>query len=204
MNALLPAREVSESREPHSADVSPADMLARIESLEAQLGRVEAKTADANGLNLLVFSGSRDKLLAAFVMATGAAACGLDVKMFFTFWATAALRTGGPQFGKKSLVERAFGWMLPGSLNGTKLSQMDMGGVGRRLMAAEMRKKKVADLDELIATAADLGVAIQVCEMSMRLMGIRREELRDYPDLTFCGVASFVDDASKSNTTLFI
>lgn len=181
-----------------------ARLQSRVESLDAHLADIEARMADANQLNLLVFDGSRDKLLAAFVMATGAAACGMEVKMFFTFWATAALRKGGPQFGKKSLVERAFGWMLPGSMKGTKLSQMDMGGVGRKLMAAEMKKKNVADLDELIQTAADLGVKIQVCEMSMQLMGIRREELRDYPELGYCGVASFVDDAAKSNTTLFI
>lgn len=71
-------------------------------------------------------------------------------------------------------------------------------------MQREMKHKKIADLDELIATAAELGVTIRVCEMSMRLMGIRREELIDYPELGFCGVASFVDDASASNTTLFI
>lgn len=176
----------------------------RLGALEAKVSRSEGQIADVNQLNLLVFNGDRDKLLAAFVMGTGAAACGMNVKMFFTFWATAALRKGGPQFGKKSLVERAFGWMLPGSMQQTKLSQMDMGGMGRMLMAREMKKKNVADLNELVATAADLGVEISVCEMSMQLMGIRREELIDYPGLSYCGVAKFVDDAAKANTTLFI
>ena len=67
-----------------------------------------------------------------------------------------------------------------------------------------MKKKNGADLETLIQTAADLGVVIQICEMSMQLMGIRREELRDYPHLKYCGVATFVDEASKSNTTLFL
>ncbi len=180
------------------------ELQSRIELLETKLAGLDKRTPDTNQLNLVVFSGSRDKLLAAFVMATGGAACGMEVKMFFTFWATAALRRGGPQFGKKSIVERAFGWLLPASLGRTKLSQMDMGGIGRHLMKTEMRKKNVADLEVLIDTAADLGVSIQVCEMSMRLMGIRREELREYPELSYCGVASFVDDAAHSNTTLFI
>lgn len=189
-----------------SAEPPPevAAILARIKAIDDRVSDLESRTADTNALNLLVFDGSRDKLLAAFVMATGAAACGLNVSMFFTFWATPALRKGGAQAGKKSLVERMFGWMLPGSLSSTKLSRMDMGGLGRRMMTAEMRKKQVADLDELIRQAASLGVRIQVCEMSMRLMGIRREELRDYPNLSFCGVATFVDEASRSNTTLFI
>lgn len=179
-------------------------LKSRLDALESSVSRNQQQAADTNQFNLVVFSGSRDKLLAAFVMATGAAACGMEAKMFFTFWATSALRKGGPQFGRKSVVERAFGWMLPGSLRKTKLSQMDMGGMGRMLMTREMKKKRVADLDELLATAAELGVAISVCEMSMQLMGIRREELIEYPSLSYCGVASFVDDASKANTTLFI
>ena len=151
-----------------------------------------------------MFEAHRDRLLAAFVMATGAAACGMEVNMFFTFWATSALKQGGPQLGKKSLVERAFGWMLPSSSQGTKLSQMDMCGIGRVLMDREMKKKNIADLDVLIKTAADLGVKISVCEMSMQLMGIRREELIDYPGIEFCGVAKFVEEAATANTTLFI
>lgn len=180
------------------------ELRARIATLEANFEAQKTRTADTNQLNLLVFDGSRDKLLAAFVMATGAAACGMEVRMFFTFWATAALRNGGPQQGKKSLIERAFGMMLPNSFRRTKLSQMHMAGVGGALMAREMAKKNVADLDSLIQTAADLGVTIKVCEMSMQLMGIRSEELIDYPELSFCGVASFVDDASRANTTLFL
>ncbi|MBB3210476.1 peroxiredoxin family protein [Rhodopirellula rubra] len=176
----------------------------RIERLEQALRQCQATQADSNKLNLLVFSGYRDRLLASFVMATGAAACGMEVTMFFTFWGTAALRKGGPQLGKKSLVERAFGMMLPNSFKRTKLSQMDMGGMGRLLMDKEMKKKNIANLDDLIATAAELGVSIRVCEMSMNLMGIRPEELIDYPGLEFCGVASFVDDCSSANTTLSV
>jgi len=177
-----------------------ADLQKRIKQLEKQ----SAIAPDPNCLNLLVFEAHRDRLLAAFVMATGAAACGMEVNMFFTFWATSALKQGGPQLGKKSLVERAFGWMLPSSSQGTKLSQMDMCGIGRVLMDREMKKKNIADLDVLIKTAADLGVKISVCEMSMQLMGIRREELIDYPGIEFCGVAKFVEEAATANTTLFI
>lgn len=193
----------------HQTDVTAAssDSLELIESLTRRIEALEktaANAPDANAINLLVFEGSRDRLLAAFVMATGAAACGFRVQMFFTFWGTAALKKTGPQFGKKTLVERAFGWMLPCGVRSTKLSHMDMFGIGRALMNREMKKKNVADLDELISTAADLGVKISVCEMSMKLMGIRREELIDYPDLSYCGVATFADLAGRANTTMFI
>ena len=172
----------------------------RIALLEKRLEQVP----DPDSLNLLIFSGDRDRLLAALVLATGAAACGMNVSMFFTFWATLALRDGGPQIGKKSIVERAFGWMLPRSAARTPLSQMDMCGMGRFLMTREMQKKNIADVDELFATAGELGVKVRVCEMSMQLMGIRREELIDYPNLDYCGVATFAEQTSQSNTTLFI
>ncbi|MCA8989761.1 MAG: DsrE/DsrF/DrsH-like family protein [Planctomycetaceae bacterium] len=194
----------------YSQDVT-TDVLSgteRFRELEQRISELEQRqpreASDPNRLNLLVFEAHRDRLLAAFVMATGAAACGMEVTMFFTFWGTTALKNGAGQFGRKTLVERAFGWMLPGSANQTKLSQMDMCGMGRMLMSREMKKKNIADLGQLIQTAAELGVKIQVCEMSMQLMGIRREELIDYPNLSFCGVAAFAEQTAQANTTLFI
>ncbi|MCA9265219.1 MAG: DsrE/DsrF/DrsH-like family protein [Planctomycetales bacterium] len=177
-----------------------ADILSRIDKLEQQ----QCNHPDANTMNLLVFDGSLDRLLAAFVIATGAAACGMRVSMFFTFWATAALRKKQTGEGRKSYVEKAFGWMLPRGTQSARLSQMHMAGMGRFLMKREMRKKNIADLDQLVETAAELDVEIRVCEMSMRLMGIGRDEMLDYPNLTYCGVATFADLCGAANTTLFI
>lgn len=159
---------------------------------------------DANALSMVVFSGELDKLLAAFVIATGAAASEMRVSMFFTFWGTAALKKDGPQEAGKTLVERMFGWMLPGGLHRRRLSRMDMCGIGRRMMAAEMRKKGTPDLESLISIAQECDVEVNVCEMSMSLMGITREELISYPKMKLCGVATFLETASKAGTTLFI
>lgn len=202
MTAKSNAIDIQPTRSP--LDDSIPEVLANLQDRVKDLERSARSAADPNRMNLLVFEAQRDRLLAAFVMATGAAACGMQVTMFFTFWATAALKKGGPQIGKKSLVERAFGWMLPGSVRQTKLSQMDMCGLGRMLMRREMKKKNIADLNDLIQTAAELGVIIRVCEMSMQLMGIRRVELIDYPGIEYCGVAKFADEAATANTTLFI
>lgn len=172
----------------------------RIEELE-----IQCKNApDTNAISMVVFSGELDKLLAAFVVATGAAACGMKVSMFFTFWATAGLKKSGPQAKGKTVVEKMFGWMLPGGFHKRKLSQMDMLGMGRMLMNHEMAKKQVPSLSELIQIAEDLEVNIDVCEMSMSLMGIKPEELIEYPNMNYCGVARFIEQSSCSNTTLFI
>lgn len=177
-----------------------ADLNRRIEALEQQVSRAP----QTDSLSMVVFSGELDRLLAAFVIATGAAACGMNVSMFFTFWATAGLKKPGRQAKGKTLVERMFGWMLPGGFGKRKLSQMDFCGLGRRMMAREMVKKNVAGLDELVATAEELGVEINICEMSMSLMGIRSEELIDYSHLNYCGVARFLDQSASSGTTLFV
>jgi peroxiredoxin family protein len=155
-------------------------------------------------LCLLVFSGELDRLLAAFMMATTAAACGTKVSMFFTFWGTVALKRAGRQAGQKRFVERLLGWMLPGGLERRKLSHLDFSGLGRRMMQAEMRRKRIPSLTDLVALAAESDVELLVCESSLSLMGIRRDELLDYPRLTCCGAAHFLDTASRSRLTLMV
>lgn len=73
------------------------------EPIRELTGRIEAleKAAPLDKLSMIVFSGSLDKMIAAFIIATGAAAMGSEVSMFFTFWGTAALRKKGQ--GKEGL-----------------------------------------------------------------------------------------------------
>lgn len=187
---------------PLSSDDGHSDLISSIhQRLDAIENRLH-EAADTNKINMLVMDNSQDRLLAAFMVATSAASCGMEVSMFFSFWATAALRKNRKQVGSKSLVERAFGWMLPSGLRATKLSQLHMFGLGKLLLQSEMKQKNIADLERLLQTAGELGVQISVCEMSMRLMGITREELIAYPGLTYCGATTFVDASTRSNTTL--
>ena len=67
-----------------------------------------------------------------------------------------------------------------------------------------MKKKNVASPEQMLELAAELGVRIFVCEMSMDLMGFKREEMIDYPNLTYCGVAKFLEEAIGSKVQLFI
>lgn len=154
-------------------------------------------------LSLCVFSGSLDRLIAAFVMATGAAAMDMKVSMFFTFWATAALRKNAASV-EKTLLERMFGWMLPRGANKLPLSQMNMAGGGPAMIRHIMKKKGVASVEEMISVSAELGVHINVCTMSMDLLGMKPEELIDYPGLGFCGVAKFLETAAPGKLTLFL
>jgi peroxiredoxin family protein len=154
-------------------------------------------------LSLIVFSGSLDRLLAAFILATGAAAMGMQVSMFFTFWGTSALRREAVQV-KKSLIERVFGWMLPRGTKRLPLSQLNMGGVGPAMIRHLMKKNGAASLEEMLELSKELGVQLNVCTMSMELLGLKPEELVDYPERGFCGVAKFLETASPGKITMFV
>ena len=97
-----------------------------------------------------------------------------------------------------------FGTMLPKGSEQVKLSKMNMGGMGTAMMKSLMKKKNVASLPEMISLAEELGVKIYVCEMSMDLMGFKREEMIDYEGLEFAGVATFLEEAQDSKVQLFI
>jgi peroxiredoxin family protein len=175
----------------------------QLAELKTQLEGVSAEVAE-NKASIIVFSGDLDKVLAAFVIATGAVAMGMEVVMFFTFWGTPVLRDPGKRVGGKDFMGKMFGFMLPKGRNAIKLSQMHMAGMGTSMMKSLMKKKNVASLDEMLDMAGELGVKISICEMSMGLMGLKREEFIDYPGLNYVGVATFLEQAKNSKIQLFI
>jgi len=172
------------------------EIKSRIESL--------SKANPENKLSMIVFSGDLDKVLASFIIATGAVAMGMQVVMFFTFWGTSVLRDKNKQAGGKDLMGKMFGAMLPKGACSVKLSKMNMAGMGTKMMKSLMKKKNVASLEQMIEMAGELGVQIYVCEMTMDLMGFKTEEMIDYPNISFCGVATFLEEAMKSKVQLFI
>jgi len=175
----------------------------QFEELKAQVDALSKKTVD-NKLSMVVFSGDLDKVLAAFIIATGAVAMGMDVVMFFTFWGTTVLRDKQKKVGGKDVMGKMFGAMLPTGTGDVKLSNMNMGGMGTAMMKSLMKKKNVASLEEMLDMAEELGVRIYVCEMSMDLMGFKREEFIDYKGMGFAGVATFLQEAANSKVQLFI
>ncbi|MBE9544922.1 MAG: DsrE/DsrF/DrsH-like family protein [Proteobacteria bacterium] len=175
----------------------------QFEELKSQVDALSKQTVE-NKLSMVVFSGELDKALAAFVIATGAVAMGMEVVMFFTFWGTTILRDKKKKVGGKDVMGKMFGAMLPTGTGDVKLSNMNMGGMGTAMMKSLMKKKNVASLEEMIELAEELGVRIYVCEMSMDLMGFKRDEFIDYKDMGFAGVATFLQEAANSKVQLFV
>ena len=177
------------------------DIQNQIEELQKQVELLK-KDQPKDKLSMIILSGSLDKIIAAFIIATGAAAMGTEVTMFFTFWGTAALRKKAKI--KKNFISRMFGFMLPTGFNKLKLSNMNMAGMGTLMMKGLMKKKGVLSLNEMLKISEESDVKIFICEMSMDLMGMQPEEMVDYKNLEYCGVAKFLAEAHESRNTLFI
>ena len=161
-----------------------------------------AAAANGDDKTFVVFSGDLDKTIAAFIMANGAAAMGRRVTIFFTFWGLNILRRPDKVKVKKAFIERMFGFMMPRGTKKLGLSRMNMGGAGAKMIRSIMKSKGVSSLEELIRNALDHGVRLVACQMSMDIMGIRKEELIDGVELG--GVSTFLGSGEQSDMSLFI
>ncbi|MCC0633282.1 CoA-disulfide reductase [Clostridioides sp. ZZV15-6388] len=158
--------------------------------------------SDKNGATLVVFSGDLDKAIASFIIATGAASMGKEVTMFFTFWGLNILKRKDKPNVSKDTMEKMFDIMLPSHTGKLPLSQMNMAGMGPKMINQIMKKHNVDDLDTLIKNALDMGVKVVACTMSMDLMGIKSEEFIDGVDLG--GVASYLGATEDAGLNLFV
>jgi peroxiredoxin family protein/rhodanese-related sulfurtransferase/TusA-related sulfurtransferase len=156
-----------------------------------------------NDKTIVVFSGDLDKAIASFIIANGALAMGRKVTMFFTFWGLNVLRKPEKMNGLgKNIIEAAFGWMMPRGSEKLSLSKMSMGGLGGMMIRGIMKSKNVPALGDMISAAVSGGANIVACQMSLDLMGIRKEELID--GIQIGGVASYLEASEKSDNNLFI
>jgi peroxiredoxin family protein len=155
---------------------------------------------EARKASIVVFSGDMDKVMAAFIIATTAAASGVETTMFFTFWGLQALKKKVPT--GRTLFERMLSMFLR-DIDGIGPSKLNMGGMGRWMFKKMMKQHEVSTLPELRQTAIDLGVKLLACQMSMDVMGIRREDLIDEVS-DVVGAATYIAEANQSHITLFI
>lgn len=153
-------------------------------------------------LSIIGFSGDFDKLTAVFTLATGAAAVGYEVNIFFTFWGLDAIKQKrGRSFIGGNWLTKIFGFMM-GGLSVAPNSKFNFLGIGPKIFRHLMRKKNVATLEELVDAANALGVNIYACEMAMHILGLEKMDfIHEVKDVL--GVASFLK-ISDGGQTLFI
>jgi NADPH-dependent 2,4-dienoyl-CoA reductase/sulfur reductase-like enzyme/peroxiredoxin family protein/rhodanese-related sulfurtransferase/TusA-related sulfurtransferase len=166
-------------------------------------GEISKTSHDATNKakTFIMFSDDLDKALATFVLANGAAATGGKVTIFFTFWGLNVLKKVKKPKVKKDFFGKMFGMMLPANSFKLNLSKLSMFGMGR-IMRMIMKKKGIPSLESLRAQALENGVEFIACQMSMDVMGVKKEELID--EATIGGVATYINRADDANINLFI
>lgn len=157
---------------------------------------------EAKKLSLIAFSGEFDKLTAVFTLATGAAAVGYEVNIFFTFWGLDAIKQKrGRAFIGSNWLTKTFGFMM-GGLHATPTSRFNFFGAGPKIFRKLMKKNNVATLEELVDAANALGVNLYACEMAMHVLGLKKEDfIPEVKDVL--GVATFLQ-LSEGGRTMFI
>jgi peroxiredoxin family protein len=158
--------------------------------------------ASAQKMNIIVFSGEMDKVLAAFILATTGASMGLRVNMFFTFWGLNVLRKETFTSGR-TVLQKFMNALSRGGARRLPLSKFNFLGLGPAMMKVLMKRSRVPGIPELIRTAKDLGVTFTACTTTFAFMGFKKEDFIDEVD-AFAGAATYLDEALDARTSYFI
>ena len=133
---------------------------------------------------IILHSGDMDKLYSALIIGNGALTMGMEATIYFTFWGLQRLIKGGLEKGP--------------------LSKMHLFGLGKWMINQRMKKANVASLERLMRDYKELGGKIMACDMTMEIMGIKAEDLRQDLIDEYCAVGGYVAEARDSEITLFI
>jgi peroxiredoxin family protein len=177
-----------------------ADLLGRVEALEAaDAERIERK----NKLTIIAWGGELDRIWPTTILATTAAASGMEASVFFTFWGLFAIVKPGVRITGENWMQKMMAAMNPGSAQKAKLSRYHFAGAGPAMFKKLADDHQVAKPEELIQTARDLGVRLIPCQMTMDLLGLKREDLLDELEEPI-GAATAIAEMREASISLFI
>ena len=188
------------STAPSEAEPTIAQLLARIETLEAAQG---GAVKQENKLTIIAWGGDLDRIWPTTILATTAAASGMDSSVFFTFWGLFAIVKPGVRITGENWMQKMMSAMNPGSAQKAKLSHYNFVGAGPAMFKKLAEDHRVAPPEELLATAQELGVRLIPCQMTMDLMGLRREDLLDGLEEPI-GAATAIAEMRSAAVSLFI
>ena len=137
-----------------------------------------------NKATIIVHSGDMDKIYSALIIGNGALSMGMEVSLYFTFFGLQRLKKGGLEKGP--------------------LSKMHMLGLGKMMIKKKMEKANVASLEKMITDFKELGGKILACDMTMEVMGVKPEDLRQDLINDYCSVGTYIQEAMESSMSLFI
>ncbi|HZQ49975.1 MAG TPA: DsrE/DsrF/DrsH-like family protein [Candidatus Dormibacteraeota bacterium] len=153
-------------------------------------------------LTIFAWSGELDKIWPTLILATTGAAMGKETTIFFTFWGLFPLVKNDVRITGENWMQKMLSMMNRGGDEHLKLTKMNFIGAGPAMMGHLAREHHVASPHELMEIAKDLGVHLVPCQMTMDLMGLKKEDLIDGLEEP-AGATKALADA-QGGMTLFI
>ncbi len=133
---------------------------------------------------IVLHSGDMDKVFSALIIANGALSMGMEAAIYFTFFGLQRLQKGRLEKGP--------------------LSKMHILGLGKWMIRQRMKKVNVVSLERLMNDFKELGGKVIACDMTMEIMGISRDDMREEWIDEYGAVGTYITEARKSTITLFI
>lgn len=162
--------------------------------------------ADSNSkrMSIIVTKGSLDWAYPPFILSTTAAAMGLEVTMFFTFYGLTLLKKKldlkVTTLGNAAMEMPMFGMHI--GMPNLMSAVPGVDAATTAMMKNLIKRKGVASIEELRAAAVDADVKMIACQMTMDLFEYKPEEMLD--GLEYAGAATYIENATKSDINLFI
>jgi peroxiredoxin family protein len=150
-------------------------------------------------LAIICSKGTLDMAYPPFILATAAAAMGMEAMLFFTFW--------GLDIVNRHKIDR----LEVSSDGGLEIAAMarvaGMDGfqpaMATEMMRGQFARQNVMSIRDFVSLAKDSGVHLVACQMTMDVLGISRDDL--VPEVEdVVGAATFLDFARRASVQLFI
>ena len=173
------------------------------DTLRASSGQPAAmEPRKSNKLVIFTWGGDLDKVWPTLILATSAAAMGMEAIVFFTFWGLFPLVRNDVHLTGDNWMQKLLSVMHRGGTEHLRLSQLNLGGMGPAMVRSLAAKHHVASPQELLGLAREMGVRLIPCQMTMDLLGLAREDLIDGLEEP-AGAATALAEAQDA-ITLFI
>ena len=133
----------------------------------------------AEKLVIFAWSGELDKIWPTLILATTGAAMGKETTIFFTFWGLFPVVKNEVRLTGENWMQKMLSMMNRGGDEHLKLSKMNFLGAGPAMMNHLAGDHHVASPHELMELAKEMGVHLIPCQMTMDMLGLKREDLID-------------------------
>lgn len=173
------------------------------ETLVAEDGAAEQAPPEKEKMVIIAASGDLDKAWPVLILSTTAAAYGMDVTVFFTFWGLTIIKRPDAGISGEDWRQKMLSVFAKGSTDNLKLSTLNFAGMGPWMMKGLADDKNVASTGELLELAQNMGVKLWPCQMTMDLMGLTDDDLiagLDDP----AGAGSAISLMKDASISLFI